>query len=197
MDTNNTTDNMSTDTKPVVTDQESTPTPQEGEGNSLTLDRSYVEGIRAEAAKWRLQLRETEAKLSELQKAQMTDIEKAQTVAKEAEAKARELETNLQKERFRNAVLSKATRAKFADPEDAYRMIDPETVKIDDDGTPNTQSLEGALNRLIKDKPYLLATTTGGGDGGPRGQTNDQQQIERVNAIANQIQAKGGVSVRR
>lgn len=176
----------------------SSPPPQEppqAGGSEQTFSKEYVEGLRQEAAKWRTELRSVQEKLSEHEKAQMSELEKAQIVAREAQTRADELVADLHRERFDRAVVSAATRARLADPEDAIRLIDPDSVKTDDDGNPDRQSLEAAITRLTKDKPYLLstATTTGSGDGGSRGAGGNPAEDERLKRIAAQIESRGGV----
>ncbi len=168
-----------------------TPEPQAETGFS----KEYVEGLRAEAAKWRTELRASQEKLSEYEKAQMSDLEKATTTAQEAQARADELAAQLHRERFDRAVVSAATRANLADPEDAIRLIDESSVTVNDDGSPNRQSLDAAITRLTKDKPYLLsnATTTGTAEGGARGTGGSPSEDERLKQIASQIEQRGGV----
>lgn len=170
------------------------PTPEESSTNQ-SFSKEYVEGLRQEAAKWRTELRATQEKLSDYEKAQMSDLEKAQSTAQEAQARADQLAADLHRERFDRAVVTAATRARLADPEDAIRLIDPESVTIDDDGNPNRQSLDAALSRLTKDKPYLLssATATGSADGGARGTGSSPSNDDRLKRIAAQIEQRGGV----
>lgn len=172
------------------------PEPTQDSGSTeQTFSKEYVEGLRQEAAKWRTELRSTQEKLTEYEKAQMSDLEKAQTAAQEAQARADELAADLHRERFDRAVVSAATRASLADPEDAIRLIDQSEVTVDDNGAPNRQSLDAAITRLTKDKPYLLSTTsaTGSGDGGSRGTGSSPSDDDRLKRIAAQIEMRGGV----
>lgn len=112
------------------------------------------------AAKKRLQELEAaeeeraNAELSEkerLEKELATAREKAAEL--ESAAKAREAEIN--KRLIQAEVRAVAATMAFATPEDAYHLADLSEVTIGEDGA--VQGVKKALEKLAKDKPYLLS----------------------------------------
>lgn len=172
---------------------------ESGTDEPETFDRDYVEKLRSENAKRRSRERELEEKLEAYEKERMSDLEKAQSAATEAQERLASIETELRQERFRNAVISQASASQFTDPEDAVRMIDPSTVTVDEEtGIPNRQSLEAAVKKLVAAKPYLVAQTTGGsGEGGSRGSGGGGEEAERIRSISQNIERRGGVPISR
>jgi hypothetical protein len=100
-----------------------------------------AEKLKAEEAK-----RQREA-LSETErlKAELADAQKAAVIA---EGKA-------QSERVRSAIEAKASQLGFADPTDAYAMLDMSQLEYDAQGNP--KDVEGALKALATAKPYLVS----------------------------------------
>lgn len=73
---------------------------------------------------------------------------------------------------LREAVTRSAARLGFADPLDAFRLLDQTEIDWNRDGEP--QGVVKALEALLKAKPYLAsaqARPTGDGGGGSRGAT--------------------------
>lgn len=88
-------------------------------------------------------------------KASMTELQKAQADKEKAEKSALQLQEDLKTERIKNAILAAAT--DFADPNDAYTMIDHSLLEIDDK-TGKVTGVAAAIEALVKAKPYLLKT---------------------------------------
>jgi len=96
-------------------------------------------------------LKEAEEKRKQ---AEMTDLQKAQADKKAADERAVKLTQDLETERIKNAVLAEASKANFADPQDAYAMIDRTELEIDKDG--KVSGVVEAIKALVKAKPYLV-----------------------------------------
>lgn len=62
---------------------------------------------------------------------------------------------------IRSEIRSIATELRFADPADAYRFVDMAAVNVDDAGEPT--NVKALLEKLAKDKPYLLGGAPQGG----------------------------------
>jgi len=102
----------------------------------------------------------------------MTEHEKALDVARrEAADQARKETTDALNRRLVAAELRAAAGGLLADPGDAARFIDVDHLDVDKDGQVATKTAIAAVERLLKDKPYLGAGTTrpGSADGGARG----------------------------
>jgi hypothetical protein len=176
--------------------QESNDGDDEGDGDDgdEMVPMSVVKKLRSEAAKYRVQAREAQDKLSEKEKAEMSEAERAKVEAEEAKAEAENLRSELRRERFQSALMSEASNQKFTDPTDVIALISQEDITIDEDGTPNRKSLKAAIERIAKAKPYLLTTTnSGSGDGGSRG--SQPSDTDRLKRHEQEIQSRGGVKI--
>jgi hypothetical protein len=105
-------------------------------------------------------LRAKEKELERLQAAeqkrqaeQMTETERLKAEKAAAEKRAAEALAKASQRLARAAVIEAAARAGFNDPSDAWLMV-RENLTINEDG--EVEGLDRALNRLAKDKPYLL-----------------------------------------
>lgn len=113
-----------------------------------TYDEAYVEGLRREAAKYRTEKNTAETALTELQRSQMTEAQKA------ADDLAR-LQTvtvpDLQRQNQVLMVQVAASKLGIVDPEVASMLVDWNAVNA---GT----SIGDALNQVLEARPYLKQT---------------------------------------
>jgi len=140
---------------------------QEAEGSSSEqvvegerVTRAELAKANAEAAKWRKALRESQARVSELEDLTKTENERLADQAKRAEE---ELTQEKNKNRaLRVRVLASGVGIAREAQEDAARLLNWDGVRDPDDDA----QLEKALQNLVKEKPYLLGGVSGGADGG-------------------------------
>lgn len=114
-----------------------------------------------------------------------TDLEKAQERADAAEKRAAELETGRKADKTRTAIIAAAATAGAVDPEAVYRLMDVDTLAVDDDGTPTNAA--SAVAKVLKDKPYLggrTATTEARDRGEPAKGSDMSAQIRRAAGFA-------------
>lgn len=166
-----------------------------GKTEANTFDQSYVDSIRSESAKYRKRAQDAEEQVKKHDQDQMSELEKAQSLATEADAKVEGLENLLAGERTRNAVTLEATKMAFQDPADALSLIDVNDLNIDDETKrPTTKSVQGALKTLVKDKPYLVkeAPKPGSADGGAGGGAGDLTEEEKIAAHEKELQERYG-----
>lgn len=142
----------------------------------LGFDKAEDAKARLEAAKALEDANKTEQqKLAD----RLAAVEKERTdwQAREAKLQAEKAEVLL-----RSAVIGKAAAAGFADPTDAYRMLDLSQLKATDSG--DVDGLDAALKALGEAKPYLLkatpriAPTNPGAQG--QGGESDAQRRQRL-----------------
>lgn len=160
-----------------------------------SFDQSYVDSIRSESAKYRKRAQDAEAKVKEHDQDQMSELEKAQSIATDATAKVEGLENLLAGERTRNTVTLEATKMDFQDPADALSLLDVTDLNFDEETKrPSTKSVQGALKTLVKDKPYLLkeGKKPGSADGGAGGGTGDLTEEEKIAAHEKLLQEQYG-----
>ena len=166
-----------------------------GKTEANTFDQSYVDSIRSESAKYRKRAQDAEEQVKKHDQDQMSELEKAQSQATDAEAKVEGLENLLAGERTRNTVTLEATKMNFQDPADALSLIDATDLNIDDEtNRPTTKSVQGALKTLVKDKPYLVkeAQKPGSADGGAGGGAGDLTEEEKIAAHEKELQERYG-----
>ena len=167
----------------------------EGKPEAKTFDQSYVDSIRSESAKYRKRAQDAEEQVKKHDQAQMSELEKAQSLATEADAKVEGLENLLAGERTRNTVTLEATKMNFQDPADALSLLDVSDLNMDEETKrPTTKSVQGALKTLVKDKPYLLkeAQKPGSADGGAGGGAGELTEEEKIAAHEKRLQEQYG-----
>lgn len=122
--------------------------------------------------------RELERLRAELKKrddADLSETEKLRKQLADAEAQRESLVKDRQSERTRFTIEREAARMRFADPADAFSLIDQ--TRIDFDGNGNPTNVAALLGDLVKAKPYLSARPgNGSGEGGARGGNTDGGQ---------------------
>lgn len=132
------------------------------------LQRELAEA-RKEAAKSRTELK----KLSDAQKAaddaDLSEVEKLKRQVDELTAERTAQVTAQREQAIHMAAVTAAARLGFADPEDAYALLDRDAIETDDAGAP--RNISNLLAALLKAKPYLGAAHArpmGSADGGAR-----------------------------
>lgn len=145
-------------------------------GQDEQVPKSELARANKEAAKYRRQLREVQSQLQELEGTQKSDLEKAMDQAKSAEERAKALERSNAHLRVR--LLAEEVGIVREARTDAAQLLNWEQIE---DPTDDDQVVS-ALKELVKDRPYLLGTTSGadGGAGQGRGaKAPDMNQILR------------------
>jgi hypothetical protein len=94
-----------------------------------------------------------QAKLKEFEDANKSEVEKAQSTAAEALARAEAAEQALLQERINNAFLT-SNKHTWHDPETALALLDQSQIEIADDGT--VRGVDQAIEALAKQKPFLI-----------------------------------------
>jgi hypothetical protein len=133
--------------------------PSSGESNPSAdgEDRAAeVAKLRRENAGWRTKLRDTEARLAELEARTQTEAEKALAAAR-AEAIA-ETTTRFHTRLIAAEVGRLAAELRFRDPTDAARLVDVSEVAPDSDGEIDAETLRKKLAEVAEAKPYLIDT---------------------------------------
>jgi len=122
---------------------------------------SHVAGLKSALVKeregnkeGRKKLQVFEAAEEQRKKAAMTELERAKTEAQESSAKLTATQAELTVIKLRTAVEREAVKQLFADPEDAYKLLDTSALVLNDKGV--VEGLSEALKNLAKTKPYLL-----------------------------------------
>jgi phage I-like protein len=138
------------------------------------------------------------AELGALKQAQLSETERLQTRAQEAERKADEADERIATAMIATDVKVKATQMGIVDPDAAYLLIDRGTLSYD--ATAGVAGVEQALTQLLEEKPYLKGAAirspninAQGGQVAPAGPrlTEDQREAARLMGISEDDYAKG------
>lgn len=110
-------------------------------------------------------LKSKAAKLTDLEKAQMSEAEKQAARVAELEAQIAQAQADAQAQMkaanrrlIQSALVAEATAARFHKPEDAYRFVDMDALKVDDAG--NVSGAKDAIKTLAKERDYMVNTGT-------------------------------------
>lgn len=140
-----------------VTEQQ--PDPQSGMDVKAELERTRKALAQAnrEAAERRVKLQEFEAAEQKRREAEMSELEKAQAAAAKAEADLQAAKQQADAMVLRSAIVSQAAVLEFADPMDAFAMLDKSGLIVEGG---EVKGVEEALKALAESKPYLLKAAT-------------------------------------
>lgn len=143
------------------------PEPAEPEFQPVTSQEDFDKRIQERLRRQRSQfpsneelaaLREKAKKADEIEQAQMSELERANTRLAELEAQNAAAAVQRQEALLKAAVMGEATRRQLHDPDAALRLLDHAKVEYDDLGNPT--NVADAMDELLKAKPYLAG---GGG----------------------------------
>jgi hypothetical protein len=132
------------------------------------LLRSY-RALQAAEKTQRNRLAQLEAAAKRAEDAKLSDQERLHKRVAELEGAAQTAARAQQETVLRYEVQLQAARLNIVDPDVAAKLLDMSQVTYDAAGQP--QGVEAALEALIADKPYLIASGTGAGSPGARGAT--------------------------
>lgn len=122
-------------------------------------------------------LKDKASKFDELEAANKTELERAQTRTAELEHQVTEVAARAQEALLRSAVISEAARKNVVDPDAALALLDRTVLEFDDAGVP--KNMGDAIDSLLEAKPYLAGTrAAGSADLGARG-SNVAGQLTR------------------
>lgn len=133
---------------------------------SASVDAA-LEAARKEAIAERKKRQQFEARLAEIEKAQMSETERAKAEAAEAVKRAEDAEARLKALTLRSIVTERAAAAGVIDPDAAFRLLE---VEFDLDGDLKAQA-DAAITALVAERKYLVATPAAPATSPANGQT--------------------------
>lgn len=136
-----------------------------------------VKELRGENAATRKKLREAEAKLAELERAQMSDLEKAQADAAKAREEADQAIRSRNNALASSAISNAAVAAKFHAPSDAVDLL-ASKVEFDADGVPT--NVDALVKSLVAERPHLVNLGGPGAGGAPGAATPSGQPENKL-----------------
>jgi len=121
---------------------------------------SDLRKIRAEAAKYRKQLRRLESEVEEERKkaeiSKMEETDKLRAIAEAAEARAKVLKERADIIAKQSAVINAASALGFYNPKDASAIVDLDQVEADENGNVDAEIVDEIIRSLAEAKPYLI-----------------------------------------
>jgi hypothetical protein len=113
-------------------------------------------------------LKAAAGKLTEIEDAQRSDLERAQQAAQDAQARAEQAEARAREVAIRSALTAQAATAGVVDIDAAIRLVDLDGITVGDDGS--VTGADTAVAALLESKPFLKAQQAPPSfDGGARG----------------------------
>jgi hypothetical protein len=149
--------------------------------------KTLIGNLRNEQGSNRQKLSDLEKEVKAHKDEKLTEAEKLQQKAREAEEKAQSVEAQLKAERTMLTIEREARKLSIVDPEMAALAIQSR-VEYDKDGKPT--NVETLLKDLVKNKPFLVGDESGGGTPPSNPARTGSLTIEAIKAMtAQQIAA--------
>jgi hypothetical protein len=164
---------------------EETP-PQEGQENQQPPSEGTPAPRTPEDNYRRRQAEKHQRELEKLQRANMTEAEKAKAERDDATRRATQLETELRETKVRSRFETAAAKAGAIDPEAAFKLANTASLKVKDDGS--IEGIDQALAELRKSRPYLFGQKTSTGT--PGGATVSTPPSNPNQAVNDAIRAR-------
>ena len=127
------------------------------------FDYSYVKELREEAKKYRTEKAElkrefeaVQSKLKEIEDAKLTEAEKDKKRIAELEKTLVDIQTEAKEKEIENLIVTAAIGKNFVDLE-AIKMFALKELASEDE--PDKKTIEKILDKLAKDKPYLVKSS--------------------------------------
>lgn len=145
----------------------------------LERTRQALSKANSEAAERRKKLEAYEEAERKRKEAEMSEKEKLEAKLAEAQAQAEQATQAANERLLRASVTAEAAKLDFADPADAWSMVDRDGLAIDDEG--EAQGVAEAVKALVKAKPYLVKRKESHDLNGDNGRGRGQQQGDEDN----------------
>lgn len=171
---------------------------------------SELRKVRAEAAKYRKQLRQLESRIEEEQRlselAKLEESDRLKAMASEAEARAMAYKKRADTIAKRAAVISAASMLGFYNPNDAASIVDFDQLEVDENGNLDEEKVCQIVKNLAETKPYLLkkpkenqeiasfGPTNPASDNWPKPKFRTKDQIDRLKQQSNEALSAGKVA---
>jgi hypothetical protein len=143
------------------------PTAANAEDTDKQALSQMLKDARDDAIKWRSRFREMEAAQKDRDEAELTEAERREKRMQELEAELAERNEVTRRLALESAVAVRANALGIVDAEVAVAMLDRDAIDYDADGRPDSESLDNALRRLLKTKPYLKMQQSAGSPANP------------------------------
>ena len=143
------------------------------------------------------QLQDRAAKADELEQAKLTEQERLEARASEAERRAADAAGQIASAMIASEVKVRASQLGIIDPDAAYLLLDRSNVRYGEDG--GVTGVDDALTQLLEDKPYLKGSPNRAPNLNPQtGEpapslrlSDDQREAARLMGLTEEEYSKG------
>jgi hypothetical protein len=178
VDNKGTTDVVTDDTDSDVDDADA----------SKTYDAEYVKKLKAEAKEYRQgkaalkkEKEEIEARLKALEDEKLSETEKDKKKISELEKQLTDIQGSIKQKDIDNLILKSVSGKNIIDLDTASILVKNE---LSGEEEITDQVVLKAVDKLIKDKPYLISSTTPNPSNGNFSKTNNEAKKTGVDALA-------------
>lgn len=155
------------------------PPPSKGAAEEKPDDKK-ADSAKGEGSKdadyWRQKAEKAEQRAKNLERAQLSELDRTKAERDEWKQKAEGNEAKIKENDLRSAFLSKARDAGIHDPEAAFVLADRSKLALSEDG--KLVGADSAILGLKKDKPYLFDSDGKLGSGGGKGKADSAQSLK-------------------
>lgn len=163
---------------------------------SKSYDAEYVKNLKAEAKKYRQdksalkkEFDEVKAKLQALEAEKLTDVEKKEKRIAELEKELTDIQGSIKVKEVDNLILKSISGKNLIDTDAAILLIKKELESEEEiDG----KVIVKAVDKLIKDKPYLVSSGAPNPSGGNFTKTDVEPKKTGVDALAKLLERYRG-----
>jgi vacuolar-type H+-ATPase subunit I/STV1 len=142
-----------------------------GENKPKLYDEKFVKELQTETIQRRKEIEGLKKQLKEIEDAKLTEAEKKEKELNETKAKLESLENSIKQGNVDNLILKSLTGKNIVDVEAAELLIKKELASEEEI---TDKVVEKVVDKLIKDKPYLVSTTPVNPSDGNFGKQNNE-----------------------
>lgn len=117
-------------------------------------ERDEAQRVAKENAAAKAKLEKLEAAEKQKKDAELTETDKLRRELADNQKLLQEAQQQAKERAIRSAIALAAMKANFADPDDAFRMMDVTALELDDKG--EVKDMAEAIGKLATAKPYLV-----------------------------------------
>ncbi len=153
---------------------------QEGEADNQPADSPELRRIRREAGNLRARLRQAEQDLEAARAAHLAEADQLRKQVADAQTQMQVREATYRQQNARHQVENAARDLGIADPQAAWKLLEPSALQFDESGAPT--NVGAALEALLREHPFLA--------GGPPRRVANPPRASGAPALSRQALAR-------
>ncbi|MEI7616780.1 MAG: hypothetical protein WCJ54_08710 [Actinomycetota bacterium] len=152
---------------------------------SKVYTEEYVNTIKAESIKRAKDLKDVETKLKKFEDEKLTDSEKKEKRIAELEAEKLQILSGQKDKDIDNLILKKSNGKNIVDIDALMLFAKKELASVEN---VDEKAVEAVIGKILKDKPYLVSSTTIIPGDGNFGKNNNQQAKDPIGGFNDWLQ---------